>query len=61
MSTVAATTNREGAMSEREQEAKQQHLLLMVESGLRAGRSEEEIVEILDDAAEADASIERAA
>ena len=48
-------------MSEREQEAKQQHLLLMVESGLRAGRSEEEIVEILDDAAEADASIERAA
>jgi hypothetical protein len=48
-------------MSAHEQEAKQQHLLLMVESGLRAGRSEDEIVEILDEAAEADASIDRAA
>jgi hypothetical protein len=48
-------------MSGQEEEARRQHLLLMVESGLRAGRSEEEIVEILDDAAEADASIERAA
>jgi hypothetical protein len=48
-------------MPGQEQEARQQHLLLMVESGLRAGRSEDEIVEILDEAAEADASIERAA
>jgi hypothetical protein len=48
-------------MSSKEQEAKQQHLLLMVESGLRAGRSEDEIVEILEEAAQADASLEHAA
>ena len=36
-------------------------LLLMVESAQRAGRSEPEIGELVDDAIEADADLERAA
>ncbi len=48
-------------MSGQEQEAEQQHMLLMVESAQRAGRSESEISEIVDDAVEADADLERAA
>src|ERR1700704_12691 len=46
----------EGApMAGERQEAEQQHLLLMVESAQRAGRSESEISEIVDEAAEQDA------
>jgi hypothetical protein len=45
----------------RENEANQQHLLLVVEAAMRAGRSEEEIAAIVDDAAEADAELDAAA
>jgi hypothetical protein len=38
----------------------QQHMLLVVESAQRAGRSESEIVEIVHDAVGADAELERA-
>jgi hypothetical protein len=48
-------------MSGREKEAEQQHMLLVVESAQRAGLSESEIVEIVEDANEADADLERAA
>ncbi len=48
-------------MSGQTQEAEQQHLLLMVETAVRAGRSENEINEILREAVEADADLERAA
>lgn len=44
-----------------EHEAETQHLLLMVESAQRAGRSEAEIEKILDDAREDDAALEHAA
>lgn len=42
-------------------EAEQQHLLLLVESAQRAGRSEAEIEKIVDDAVEDDAALRRAA
>ncbi|MEP6812330.1 MAG: hypothetical protein ABI990_05020 [Actinomycetota bacterium] len=42
-------------------EADQQHMLLVVESAQRAGRSESEIGEIVEHAIEADAELERAA
>ena len=45
----------------RTREAEQQHLLLLVESAQRAGLSEAEIEKIVDDAVEADDSLERAA
>jgi hypothetical protein len=48
-------------MSERDRDADQQHMLLVVESAQRAGCSESEIVEIVRDAVEADAELERAA
>lgn len=48
-------------MSVHEHEAETQHLLLMVESAQRAGRTEAEIEKILDDAREDDASLENAA
>jgi hypothetical protein len=48
-------------MSLHEHEAEQQHLLLMVESAQRAGRSEAEIEKIIDDAREDDAALEHAA
>lgn len=48
-------------MSGQTQEAEQQHLLLMVEFAVRAGRSESEINQILREAVEADADLERAA
>lgn len=48
-------------MSVHEHEAEKRHLLLMVESAQRAGRSEAEIEKILDDAREDDAALERAA
>ncbi len=48
-------------MSGREKEADQQHMLLVVESAQRAGCSESEIAEIVEDAIEADAELERAA
>jgi hypothetical protein len=48
-------------MSVHEHEAEKQHLLLMVESAQRAGRSEAEIEKILDDAREDDAALDRAA
>jgi hypothetical protein len=43
------------------QESEQQHRLLIVESAQRAGFTETEIVELVDDAVEADADVERAA
>ena len=48
-------------MTSHEHEAERRHLLLMVESAQRAGRSEAEIEKILEDAREDDASLERAA
>ncbi|MDQ2969224.1 MAG: hypothetical protein M3R37_13025 [Actinomycetota bacterium] len=48
-------------MSGRDWEADQQHMLLVVESAQRAGYSESEIGEIVEDAIEADAELERAA
>ena len=48
-------------MSGREREVDQQHMLLVVESAQRAGYSESEIGEIVKDAIEADAELERAA
>ena len=48
-------------MSIHEHEVEKQHMLLMVESAQRAGRSEVEIEKILDDAREDDAALERAA
>ena len=48
-------------MAEHRTEIERQHMLLLVESAQRAGRSEREIVEIVDDAVEADAEIEGAA
>jgi hypothetical protein len=48
-------------MSGQAHEAEQQHLLLMVESAQRAGRSESEIGAIVDEAVEADTELDRAA
>jgi hypothetical protein len=48
-------------MTQRETEAERQHMLLMVDSALRAGRTEDEVREIVDEAVEADAEIDRAA
>jgi hypothetical protein len=48
-------------MSVHEHDGEKQHLLLMVESAQRAGRSEAEIEKILDDAREDDAALKRAA
>jgi len=45
----------------RENEATEQHLLLLVEAAQRAGRSEAEIAEIVEDAVVADAELEAAA
>jgi hypothetical protein len=45
----------------RENEASQQHLLLVIEAAQRAGRSEAEIAAIVSDAAEADAELDAAA
>jgi hypothetical protein len=54
--------DREGVpMSGQADELEQQHMLLMVESAQRAGRSEDEIAEIVDEAIEADGDLERAA
>jgi hypothetical protein len=43
------------------QEAEEQHLLLLVESAQRAGLSEVEIGELVDEAVETDAELGRAA
>jgi hypothetical protein len=48
-------------MSGHEHEVELQHLLLMVESAHRAGLSEAEIEQALDEAREDDAALERAA
>jgi hypothetical protein len=48
-------------MSEPRTEAERQHMLLLVETAQRNGYSENEITEIVDEAIEADAEIERAA
>jgi len=48
-------------MTERDTEADRRHMLLLVESAQRAGSSECEVVQIVDDAIEADAEIDRAA
>lgn len=48
-------------MAEREREAEEQQMLLVVESAQRAGLSEREIVEIVEDAIDADAELDRAA
>ena len=44
-----------------ERETDQQHMLLLVESAQRAGLSEREIVQIVEDAIRADAEHDRAA
>ena len=44
-----------------ENEAREQHLLLMVEAAQRAGRSESEIAQIVEEAADADAELDAAA
>jgi hypothetical protein len=54
-------TERGVPMSGQEHEAEQQHMLAMVEIAQRAGRSESEIVEIVQEAVEADAGLEHAA
>ena len=55
-------SNREGVpMSGQQNEAEQQHLLLMVEAAQRAGHTEREIAELVDFAIVADAELERAA
>jgi hypothetical protein len=54
-------TEREVPMSGQQQDAVDQHMLIMVESAQRAGHSESEIVEIVDEALEADAELDRAA
>jgi hypothetical protein len=48
-------------MGTRENETDQQHMLHLVESAQRAGRSEREIGEMVQDALEADAELETAA
>ena len=48
-------------MSGQIQEAQKQHLLFLVESAQRAGLSEVEIGEMVDEAVEADADLDRAA
>ena len=48
-------------MSKQTSEAVEQHLLLMIESAQRAGLSESEIGEIVDDAVAADADLQHAA
>jgi hypothetical protein len=48
-------------VEEHKTEVERQHMLLLVESAQRAGYSEREIAEIVDDAVEADAEIEDAA
>ena len=48
-------------MSGRENEAERQHLLHLVESAQRDGRSEREIAQIVNDAVDADVEIEDAA
>jgi hypothetical protein len=45
----------------RENEAHQQHLLLLVEAAQRAGHSEAEVTAIVEEAAEADAELDAAA
>ena len=45
----------------RENETNQQHLLLMIEAAQRAGHSEETIVEIVEEAADADTELQTAA
>jgi hypothetical protein len=44
-----------------ETEAEQRQMLLLVESAQRAGRSEAEIAELVEEAREADAGLDRAA
>lgn len=48
-------------MSGQADEQAQQHLLLLVESAQRAGRSESEIDELVDDALKSDGELDRAA
>jgi hypothetical protein len=45
----------------RDDEMNRQHMLLVIEAAQRAGRSETEIAEIVDGAAETDAELEAAA
>jgi hypothetical protein len=48
-------------MTDQRKEAQAQHLLLMIESAQRAGRSEREIEKLVDDAVREDDDVERAA
>lgn len=48
-------------MAEHKTEVERQHMLLLVESAQRAGYSERQIAEIVDDAVEADSEIKDAA
>ena len=54
-------TERECPCQGKQHEAEQQHLLLMVESAQRAGRSETEISAIVDEAVDAEPELDRAA
>jgi hypothetical protein len=48
-------------VSEERKEAQEQHLLLLIESAQREGRSEREISALVDAAVQADDDVERAA
>lgn len=58
---MSAVAMERSSMSERAKEADQQHMLLLVESAQRAGLSEREIAEIVEEAINEDAEFERAA
>jgi hypothetical protein len=58
---ISAVASERSPMPERERETDQHRMLLLVESAQRAGLSEREIVEIVEDAIKADAEHERAA
>ena len=48
-------------MTDQRKEAQAQHLLVLIESAQRAGRSEREIEKLVDDAVREDHDVERAA
>jgi hypothetical protein len=55
-----AMTTKKTPISVPDTESDRQHMLLVVESAQRAGYSETEIAETVEDAVEADAELERA-
>jgi hypothetical protein len=48
-------------VTDQRNEAKEQHLLVLIESAQRAGRSEREIEKLVDDAVRENDDVERAA